>query len=401
MAKGNFNGILRGKLGNTVFYEIKNSNNSEKQGLRERKRVISNPQTGEQANQRMKLLPAMKIAAVLKSIIERGFEGVKYGTRSRLLFLKYALLMTEGYPYVEKDSPIVYPGRYMISRGSLPEITASLSAGDGLLSNLSCGIDLDDNTTIGEFTRELLIHNPQLNEGDQLTFIFGLGYEADDIHNSPVLYIQKSFYLNSDNTTTLLDAGLRSEVVFKQTSGYLSFENNESDFYAAFGCIQSRESTTGAHLRSTCKLLVSGRYDEMFGAATKATARKSYMKKNRSLNSDWPQVNTDEWEESGGGDITPVDSNFSTTTYMGVKNAAVLRSNMKVVSSAPVDIAGTETSEYTIAVFTDPSSKKLTVGGKVTVAWSATNKPAQISRAQATTLRSLGYTIPDQFVESE
>lgn len=401
MAKGNFNGILRGKLGNTVFYEIKNSNNSEKQGLRERKRVISNPQTGKQADQRMKLLPATKIAAVLKSIIERGFEGVKYGARSRQVFMKYALLMTDGYPYVEKDSPIVYPGRYLISRGSLPEVGASWSRDAGVITNLKCSVDITADTTIGELSADLLASNSTIKKGDQLTFIMGAGYEYDDIHNSPVLWVQKSFYLNPDDTTTIEQAGLNDDIQFENTAQSLSFNIVDADFIAAYGIILSRESSTGAHLRSTCRLEVASRYDEMFDTATKAIARKSYMKKNRALNSDWPEVKIDEWEESGGGDITPVDSNFGTTTYMGIENAAVLRSNMKVVSSAPVDIAGTETSEYTIAVFTDPSSKKLTVGGKVTVAWSAKNKPAQISLAQATTLRSLGYTIPDQFVDSE
>lgn len=397
MAKGNFNGILRGKLGNTVFYEIKNSNNSEKQGLRERKRVISNPQTSKQADQRMKLLPATKIAAVLKAIIERGFEGVPYGTRSRQAFMKYALLMTDGFPYVEKDSPIIYPGRYLISRGSLPEVTASWSRDAGVITHLNCSVDILADTTIGELSADLLGANSTIQKGDQLTFIMGAGYEMDDIHNSPVLWVQKSFYLNPDDMTTIEQAGLNVDILFENTAQSLSFTTASADFIAAFGIILSRESSTGAHLRSTCRLEVSSRYDEMFESATKATARKSYMKKNRSLNADWPEVNTDDWEESGGGEIDPVDQYIGTTTFNGIANVAVLRSTMKVIGNLIPDI-DTGQASGTLAVFADPESKTLTsvASGNVTTAQAA--NVAQISTAEATTLRSLGYTIPNEFV---
>ena len=61
---------------------------------------------------------------------------------------------------------------YVIADGSLPEIDVAEVQEDGCVFNLLTGIDGEfaDNT-IGQISVDLLDHNPQLQEGDQLTFI--------------------------------------------------------------------------------------------------------------------------------------------------------------------------------------------------------------------------------------
>ena len=61
---------------------------------------------------------------------------------------------------------------YVIADGSLPEIDVAEVQEDGCVFNLLTGIDGEfADRTIGQVSIDLLDHNPQLMEGDQLTFI--------------------------------------------------------------------------------------------------------------------------------------------------------------------------------------------------------------------------------------
>ena len=61
---------------------------------------------------------------------------------------------------------------YVIADGSLPEIDVALVEEEGCVFNLLTSLDgeFSDNT-IGQISVNLLDHNPQLQEGDQLTFV--------------------------------------------------------------------------------------------------------------------------------------------------------------------------------------------------------------------------------------
>lgn len=61
---------------------------------------------------------------------------------------------------------------YTISEGSLPEISSSLLEEDGFAFDLLTTLDGEfDDYTIGEISINLMDNNPQILEGDQLTFI--------------------------------------------------------------------------------------------------------------------------------------------------------------------------------------------------------------------------------------
>ena len=61
---------------------------------------------------------------------------------------------------------------YVIADGSLPEIDVAEIQEDGCVFNLLTGIDEEfASKTIGQVSVDLLDHNPQLQQGDQLTFI--------------------------------------------------------------------------------------------------------------------------------------------------------------------------------------------------------------------------------------
>ena len=61
---------------------------------------------------------------------------------------------------------------YVIADGSLPEIGVAEVQEDGCVFNLLTGIDGEfADKTIGQVSVDLLDHNPQLQQGDQLTFV--------------------------------------------------------------------------------------------------------------------------------------------------------------------------------------------------------------------------------------
>ena len=61
---------------------------------------------------------------------------------------------------------------YVIADGSLPGIDVAEVQEDGCVFNLLTGIDGEfSDKTIGQISIDLLDHNPQLQEGDQLTFV--------------------------------------------------------------------------------------------------------------------------------------------------------------------------------------------------------------------------------------
>ena len=61
---------------------------------------------------------------------------------------------------------------YVIADGSLPEINVAEVQEDGCVFNLLTGIDGEfADMTIGQISVDLLDHNPQLQQGDQLTFV--------------------------------------------------------------------------------------------------------------------------------------------------------------------------------------------------------------------------------------
>lgn len=61
---------------------------------------------------------------------------------------------------------------YVIADGSLPEIGCAEIEEEGMVFNLLTGIDGEfADMTIGQISIDLLDHNPQLQEGDQLTFV--------------------------------------------------------------------------------------------------------------------------------------------------------------------------------------------------------------------------------------
>lgn len=285
-------GLWKGKKGSSVFYRISNSNSQQKQGIRERAYEISNPRTTSQAGQRMKLLPAQRVYGVLKPIISRGWQGVKYGVESKQEFLKRALKLTTGYPYLEKESSVVIPGAYQISKGTLQQVFTKPSAeGDADTHETSIKIQATGaEETMGAIFTGMLAGSPFLRDGDQITII-GC-YQSS---NDEITWDYFSFII--DTTSTVVPSeqpdfeGIGGNFYWKVDSvnGKINIVTSQT-FMLASAVIISRLSD-GEFLRSTSVLAINdsaGSMTNYFGGAAYRRARNSYMNPTRVQSTDWP-----------------------------------------------------------------------------------------------------------------
>lgn len=273
MAKGiGLIGNFRGKVGNMVGYNLKDSNNKQTQGVRVYQPVVKNPKTYGQAEQRAKLAPINATYRALKAIIDRGQEGKAYGNKSRLAWLSAAMKAFNG-GWFEKGAAITAPAIVPLTKGSLSGVATQGYSGDGPTMEISSSESTP--TTIGAFATLVLSANAGLKAGQQLTFVnvqsteSGIDVQFDSIvlDTESTDPIPSFIYLDGTDVTAL-----------KTT--------NQS---IANAIIVSEEGSNGAHLRSNASLLATSLYPSatVMGDAAKEAAIKSYMA--AGANTDWAE----------------------------------------------------------------------------------------------------------------
>ena len=265
-------GNFRGKVGNMVGYNLKDSNNKQTQGVRVYQPVVKNPKTYAQAEQRAKLAPINATYRALKAVIDRGQESKAYGNKSRLAWLKDAIKAFNGGWFV-KGATVNAPALVALTKGSLP-----LALNETVTSD-SWKLDFNDEpsaapTTVGTLAAALIANYPTLKAGDQLTFV-AVTSEANGMSAKVI-----SIVLDTTDTTAL-----DNSIISASTSVLEITPNIEM---AAQCIILSRESENGGHLRSNAVLTATTAYPSTTqGDAAKEAAIKSYMA--AGTTSDWPE----------------------------------------------------------------------------------------------------------------
>lgn len=301
MAKGSAMGLWRGKKGSTVFYKLTNSNNAQKQGIRERVYEVANPQSNGQASQRAKLLPAQRVAGAIREIVERGWQGVDYGSKSRSEFLKRALSMKTGYPYIEKDDDRIVPGAYQITKGTLSAIQCTFD--DSFTVNTNIMLGEGSFSTWGEVFQAMIDNNANIQEGDQITCVVCASSSTTSGQlEASYEWSYASAYVDPSNTEVAGD-GLGNGVAWFEVEegrsgqpGYITVSGaapgpgSTAPAIAAVAVILSRLGDNGQHLRSTAKLLLNDDLlSSWFSSAQQRRARESYQTANAATtNTNWP-----------------------------------------------------------------------------------------------------------------
>lgn len=271
MAKGlGLIGNFRGKLGNAVGYQLKDSNNKQTQGVRVYQPVVKNPKTAGQAEQRARMAVINATYRALKSVIDRGQEGVAYGNKSRLRWLSDAMKSFNGAWY-EKGALIGQPALVPIAKGSLAGIPFTMGV-DALTLDCS-GVTTSTNLgTIGAVSTALKAGHPNLKDGDQISFVF-----CSNINGA----------LDVEVTSIIIDT-TSAEVTDMFGAGQNTIQFNSNFGGEVATIIVSREGESGQHLRSNATLVVNATsaQEAPFNETAKKAAIASYMTAGVSV--DWP-----------------------------------------------------------------------------------------------------------------
>ena len=273
MAKGTgLIGNFKGKVGNTVGYKLSASNNGQTQGIRVYQPIVKNPKTAAQAEQRAKLLAVNATYRALKMVIDRGNEGLPYGNKSRLAWLKGALKSTQ-MPWYEKGALVTMPVGCALTKGSLAGIGFTV-ADDAITLNCPGVTSSSDVTTIGKVSTLLMAGYPTLKHGDQVTIV-GCGLN-ENVMNAVVT----SFIIDETSTeSTSLFRALTDQLIVDMTYAQ-----------GAGAVIVSRQGDNGEHLRSTTFLNIAANVFAVapYDADSKAAAIASYQA-SAATNSDWAE----------------------------------------------------------------------------------------------------------------
>ena len=265
-------GNFKGKVGNMVGYKLSDSNTGNSQGIRIYQPIVKNPKTSAQAEQRAKLAPINATYRALKMVIDRGNEGLPYGNKSRLAWLKQAFKASE-MPWFVKGSTVDYPVACQLTKGSLITLDCYSDA-DGIRITAG-GVTSESNVaTIGAISTLLLAAYPSMKDGDQVTLVsinMGVGVLTGKVF---------SFIVDSTSTDAVNFVTADKDA--------LIFTNLYGD--AAVSAILSREGANGEHLRSNAKLIlpVGATAAAPYNATSKAAAIESY-KNSASGNADWAE----------------------------------------------------------------------------------------------------------------
>lgn len=274
MAKGlGLIGNFRGKFGNAVGYNLKDSNNKQTQGIRIYQPIVKNPKTYAQSEQRAKLAPINATYRWFKAVIERGQESTPYGNKSRLAWLRDAIKEFNGGWFV-KGAQITFPAIVTLSKGSL-NVLVRYSYDSMGMPTMVIGSHASEITTYGALSSQLLANYPALKAGDQVTVV-GLAQAQAGLY-----VYQQSFVLETTSAIALptdWEVNDTTVTVAPPTGGLL-----------AYAIIISREGDNGAHLRSTSKLVYNDRASiECMTETAKEAAISSY--RTAGTSTDWPEV---------------------------------------------------------------------------------------------------------------
>ena len=274
MAKGiGLIGNFKGKVGNTVGYKLTASNNGQTQGIRVYQPIVKNPKSAGQAEQRAKLSPINATYRALKMVIDRGNEGLPYGNKSRLAWLKTAL-KAEVMPWFEKGAAVTAPVCCPLTKGSLPfSYVIGKDAGECALS--VDGLQSASDTTIGKVSAKIIAVFPEVKDGDQLTFVSA-------IKENTTMYAKVDSLVIDTTSTAAVPASLKvNDDQLIQTTG--------NGIVTGAAIILSREGANGEHLRSTTSLVKCSDYPaDVLADAAKKAAIASYQS-SAVTNSDWAE----------------------------------------------------------------------------------------------------------------
>lgn len=293
-----------GKLGGAVYYM-----NSGQNVGRELAPAVSNPRTRAQMVQRARLKNAVSFfQANAPWMKNAAFEGKPQNWSTYNAFVSANQEIAPAYltkPQTAAGGGLVL--NYQITRGSLPSVGLRYSEAE-YISTIRIELSaLESTATIGQFSRSLIASNPNLQEGDQISFILNLQRTNP---NTGTPYIEARYYefvINSTSAAPLYDlpfAGLiAANAEDGATIGDLVF--NPSDVVNTAAAVIVSRGKTGAVKVSTQSLVSSPELDDFIAGYRTEQAYTEYAESyGDSRAEDWLAEGYQEDGTGAGGGAT-------------------------------------------------------------------------------------------------
>ena len=238
---------LSGKLGKgVVFRQTANGTVMAKAGRK------SNKRSQGQAEVRCRIANASANYRLYSGKLKQAFEGKNSGVSD---FNQYVGVNFSNPVYITKTmrvSGCCVLADYTFTVGSLQPIGMALNGSGVLVSDLALGsLVIDENTTVSDLSLALIAGNEAGEEGDQLTFFFGV--QSVDAQGMPrATMAAKKVILSVDDETGLWSS-VGSEG-FTAVGGKLGMSVALENAGAAW--VHSRDKVSGDTLVSTQRLVV-------------------------------------------------------------------------------------------------------------------------------------------------
>lgn len=183
-------GNFRGKLGNIVGYQYIDANGHAVQAIRAYRPDVFNPKTLDQAQQRIKITNSVAFYKAYASLLSRSYEGRKNAHACYCRQQSLAMSMIYGEtPAVPKGRRGFVPAFYIVAEGSLPERSVlsvgTADAPQSFTTSLQVSITIDNATTLGELSQNLIDNNLNIVDGDTLYFMYAV--QVGSIYYNPAI----------------------------------------------------------------------------------------------------------------------------------------------------------------------------------------------------------------------
>ena len=264
-------GFLRKSIGSVTYRTSTAALDGKKRQVASLKpTTVKNPNTVAQIMQRMKMAPAAKFFDALSEILDHSWEGVPYGTKSRLEFMRRAM-KNEPAIYVPYGYNKLAPGEFEVSAGTLPSLPwrkeAEINADSVYVPAMT------EDSAFNEGMVQTLI-NEGIAVGDQITFA-GIYKEKGTYNvalNRIIVGVGNKWELGREDDETLIGKGIKA-----------------APSLAACAVIVSRGKEASTAKRSNEKMLLIGEYKKLLSLEAMNAAIASYQTQTayNSLNSDW------------------------------------------------------------------------------------------------------------------
>lgn len=270
MAKGGlFTGMMRGKLGDAVFY---------RRGGEQVERIYNkepkNANTKSQIDQRSQLTNIIRLYQSSPVFFKRAFANKKVNQTDYNALVSRNLNKTAKV-YLPKNvadeqGGVVAP--YVISDGSLTPIVVSGKGVDAITS-LAVGADFTVNaeTTVAELSAALLNNNTIVQAGDQLSYLSVEQYNANGVPRLRSRLFEMT--LNTADATLVLDVMPPQAV--NVVDGFLA--HGALVYSGAFAWVLSRKTTNGVQVSRQQLICTSeALYTAYVGSDAATRAQVSY-----------------------------------------------------------------------------------------------------------------------------